>query len=312
MILLFFRIHINRFFRTLSSIGIIRAIVVIIFLVLAIAAIIKLSFSEKNQNLIILISIFSILSLHLNRTDKNFLLHLRINRYVLFICEYFILSTIIWIPMFISGKYINAIYLIIAILALAMFTKNIKYKFEQTPFAFLFLHTFDFEWISGLRKSLFPLVLLFLFSLLGIKYIWIIPLVIFIMAFIISGFYQECEPSILLDKLNFTSWQIIRFKLYRSIINFTFLVGIPAILFLIFHFESSIVLLISFLACIIIIFFSIMMKYSMYSPGCNLSGNNILIGIFTIFLIIPYLLPVALLLFIRYARLASKNLKSYA
>lgn len=169
----------------------------------------------------------------------------------------------------------------------------------------------NFEWLSGVRKSLVFILILLLLSL-GLSWVIIAPLVcLWLFTVNISSFYIECEPLSMLWANESSPRQLLWGKIKRHS-GLLLLVSVPVLIInSLMHPEMALINTGFLLAQVLLLVFSILLKYATYRPGILLSGNNILLGFAAASIAIPFLLPVPLLMSLRNYSRALNNLKMY-
>ena len=168
-----------------------------------------------------------------------------------------------------------------------------------------------FEWISGFRQ-------LFLFLIpvyaLAIGFCWfkILPLfLLWLITIMIASFYGEFEPIQMLREGCYSSKQFLRQKLYRHS-KYLLLLYTPVLLVnTIFNFEYWVVNLLFIPVQLSLLCFAICLKYSAYQPGKNLAGGSIIFAFVSLGSVIPFFLPVPLIMAFIYYGKAKNNLNNY-
>jgi hypothetical protein len=166
-----------------------------------------------------------------------------------------------------------------------------------------------FEWVSGLRRWLLPL---------GVLYLLAVPVsaipagptaLLLISAWGICGFYTEWEGWPLVQGFGLGPGAFIRAKITRAI-GLWMILSIPMIVvFLARRPALWPVLLVSVIACGLVIAASVIAKYAAYREGRAMGAFGSLVPLlFTGMLLIP---PVAAFLLLRLWRLATRNLAPY-
>jgi hypothetical protein len=169
----------------------------------------------------------------------------------------------------------------------------------------------NFEWLSGSRKHYLYLSLCLIAALIT-SWLKIVPLFfLWIFTFTITSFYTECEPLHILFASSENMKKLLRSKIIRHSILLIMIFAPVLIINSFFHPEMTFINIAFILVEIILLAFSILLKYTSYQPDENLNGNSILISLATIGVIIPFLLPVPLIMCFRNYRKAIKNLNRY-
>jgi hypothetical protein len=168
-----------------------------------------------------------------------------------------------------------------------------------------------FEWISGFRKSFLFLIQLYILSI-SICWFKILPLfLLWFITIMIASFYNEFEPVQMLREGNYSSKRFLRQKLYRHS-KYLLLLYAPVLLVnTIFNFEYWVVNLLFIPVQLSLLCFAICLKYSTYQPAKSSAGNSIIFSLVSLGSILPYLLPVPLVMAFIYYGKAKNNLNNY-
>ena len=169
----------------------------------------------------------------------------------------------------------------------------------------------DFEWLAGMRQAGF-LVLFLYGTALALSWLIVAPLVcLWLITVRITSFYLECEPLALLWSNADTPVQLLRGKIKRHV-RLLLLLLLPALILHTLLCPSMLWINLAFLLLqVLLLVFAILLKYTTYTPGKLISGNNILMGLAALSIAIPFLLPVPLLMSMRNYRRALRQLKAY-
>lgn len=305
-----FRVRLHQAKRQLNSLGIFYALILLAFLCFAIFYIL-LAYREREKSLYIFVaSILILAGIHFARTDKKFVYN-HIARPVQNIStEYVIFSLPFILPSVFTSQWFYFPIWVLTCFLIAY----IKAGFQQrTRFPHLsnFISPQNFEWLSGLRKNLVPVLLLWVLALITCR-VRIFPL-IFLWLIIVTAtsFYQQCESLQVLFASSHTPRQLIMQKT-RHATALTLIFFVP-ILVINGIFNPSLILVntIFLFVQITIIVFAVLLKYTTYLPNENLKGNTILMSMVTIGALIPFLLPIPVIMCFRNYGKSIKNLKYY-
>ena len=200
--------------------------------------------------------------------------------------------------------------MLVVMYAIAHVKINLKQKTNLSQLSKVLL-TNNFEWLSGIRK--YP-VQLFILCLLALATCWIkiIPLFsLWLLTSIVSSFYYECEPLQILfaSEKNAKQFLIKKIKMHtlQLIIVFSPIIIINSV----FNPDAILINLIFVLIQIMFLWFAILIKYSVYSPNDNLTQNTVLVNFALFGSVIPFLLPVPIIMNIRNYKKAVSNLNFY-
>lgn len=255
--------------------------------------------------------VFSVcLSIQSYRKDKLFVYcHIQKPHTEIF-AEYFVLT----FPFMASSLFTVNWFCYPVLLAGLLFLPFIKFTFTQKTYFHnltAIISASNFEWISGFRKTFLYLIPLYLLAI-GFSWFRILPL--FILWFItitITSFYIECEPLHILKECNVAPGKFLQQKLWQHSI-FIFFLYVPVLLInTIFNIEYWILNLLFIPIQLALIWYAICLKYAGYEPNKNSIGNSIVLSLVSLGSIVPYLLPIPLIMAMVTYRKAIKNLKNY-
>lgn len=252
--------------------------------------------------------------IHIYRKDKRFLLTTGIKVTKTYFAEYTFFS----IPFLVLMAFSIHWYCLFILLVFYLMISTVNYTYRQKArnrYTLPFLPEKNFEWISGIRKNLLPLSGLYLLALVLLKYPYASLLVLWIMLAIIASFYQECEPSEVINLPELPPPLFILQKLKLHLVTYL-LFSIPILSgYSIFHIHTAWEACIIFILSLINLSLFILSKYALYEPSQNLSANNLLVTIIHLCMLVPvigqFLFPVPLLMSARAYRRSLNNLKPY-
>lgn len=167
----------------------------------------------------------------------------------------------------------------------------------------------DFEWVAGLRRSLFPLLVLYGLAI-PLSAFPAGPIVLQLFAtWVICGFYTEGEGWQLVQVFGLAPGAFLRAKIGRTLGLWTIAIAPFVALFLARHPMHWPVLAIALTGSAAVLSGSLLAKYAAYREGWAFGAFGPLIPmILTGALLIP---PVAAFLLFRLWRLATRNLDPY-
>ncbi len=169
----------------------------------------------------------------------------------------------------------------------------------------------DFEWLAGMRQAGF-LVLFLYVTALTLSWLIVAPLVcLWLITVRITSFYLECEPLALLWSNADTPARLLRGKIKRHV-RLLLLLLLPVLILHTLLCPAMVWVNLAFLVLqVLLLVFAILLKYTTYTPGTLITGNNILMGLAAVSIAIPFLLPIPLLMSIRNYGRALRQLKTY-
>jgi hypothetical protein len=168
-----------------------------------------------------------------------------------------------------------------------------------------------FEWISGFRKSFLLLIPVYVLAI-GFCWFKILPLfLLWLITIMVASFYNEFEPVQMLREGCHSSKRFLRQKLYRHS-KYLLLLYAPVLLVnTILNFEYWVVNLLFIPVQLSLLCFAICLKYSAYQPAKSSAGNSIIFAFVSLGSVIPFLLPVPLVMAFIYYGKAKTNLNNY-
>lgn len=304
------KIRFKQLSRELDDLGVFYGLFYLALGIIFILVSYKLYQQPENAYLPALAVVAVVFYIHNIRKDKQFVfLHL-INPISTIFIEYLVFTLPFTFPALLSKQYYYFPLIILFIFLIA----NLNYKFKiKKPNVkpSLFIHAKSFELISGIRQY-YPV---FIFTyLLAISFCWLSFLPLFflwILTTLIISFYQECESLNVLKTGGETSGEFLKNKIVSQS-KFLILLFTP-ILFINLFFNSEFwyVNIIFLILQLLILAFAILYKYSVYEPNKNFSGSSIIVSFVSLSGLIPFLLPIPLIMCIRNLSKAKQNLKRY-
>ena len=253
---------------------------------------------------------FVCVSIQSYRNDKQFVyIHIRKPHSEMY-SEYMFFT----FPFAVSSLYTDNWFCFPTLAAALFLVPYLKFTLKKkTYFASIstFIPATDFEWISGLRRSFGFLIPLYILAL-GLSWFRALPLLIlWFITITIGSFYTECEPLHILREGNLSSAKLLKRKLFR-IVKYILILQIPVLVINTFFNQEFWQLNLLFIPLqISFVSYAVFLKYSSYEPNKNAIGNNVVLSVVSLGSIIPYFLPIPLLMAIFTYRKAKTNLNNY-
>jgi len=250
------------------------------------------------------------LSVQSYRNDKQFVyVHIRKPHLEIFL-EYLVLT----FPFAVTSLFTSNWFCYPVLVILLPMVPYLKFTVKQKTYfknISSFIPAPDFEWISGFRKSFGFLVPLYILAL-GLSWFRILPLLfLWFITVSIASFYTECEPLHILKEGDFSSAKLLRRKLIRMV-KYLVILYIPVLVInTILNPEYWLLNLMFIPLQISFVSYAVCLKYSSYEPNKNAFGNNVVLSLVSLGSIIPYFLPIPLLMAVFTYGKAKKNLKNY-
>lgn len=304
------KVRLHQIKRQLESLGLVYALILLAFLA-ALIFYVYLAYLQKGKALYVFsFTILPLFLIHTSRKDKEFVYSQVDHPVQNIFTEYFILTLPITIPSIFTSHWFYFPFLILSFYVISNIKINLKQK-TMFPHLSKIIPAQDFEWLSGLRKNLISFLILFALAAITC-WVRILPLIfLWLIVISITSFYQECESLQILLATPGTPKKIIQRKIWNQS-KYLLIILLPILVVnSIFNPGLILVNLVFLLVQFTIIVFAILLKYTTYSPNENLTGNVILVSAVTIGALIPFLLPIPLIMCFRNYGRSVKNLKSY-
>jgi hypothetical protein len=168
-----------------------------------------------------------------------------------------------------------------------------------------------FEWIAGLRKYGIMISFLYL-AALGLCFVQFASLFIaWFITMIIAEFYEECESIqiLIVDELPANDF-IIKKMRSQTLIYLQCIMPL-LVIYSIFNYATFYITIGFLFFSILNINCSILSKYALYTPNSILSENKIINGLIHASILIPFLLPLSVIMFFRNYWRANEKLNKY-
>lgn len=244
------------------------------------------------------------------RKDKLFIYHHIHHPHWQIYSEYFALTFPFAIPSLLTMHW----YWFPILLASLSVIPFLKFSFKQKTYfknISSIIPASNFEWISGFRKFFIYLIPLYILAV-GYSWVRIVPFVIlWFITSTITSFYFECEPLHILKERNLSASQFLKRKLFQNS-KYLLLLAVPILTVnTMLNVDDWLINLLLILVQLILLCFAVCFKYSCYQPTSELRGNNIITSLVSLCALIPYLLPVPLIMLLIYYPKAKQNLTNY-
>lgn len=254
------------------------------------------------------IVLFALYNYHINRKDLNFIRHY-LNRPKLQVCinyNFLILPLSLALAIGVYWKYLFLVHLFVSLLSLI--------NFRVRSFKFLFISKYispaNFEWISGIRRNFPALSLLILIALIlsPVKLFGVV--VLFLLNSVFLGFYNYCEPLLMLNPENLTA-EIFLWKKVSFLTRMLLLINIPLLAINgIFNPEVIWFNLGFIFAFLLFAASTVYIKYANYKPNTPLR-LSIDYLILTGSAVLIYLIPLSIFIYFSNKKKAILNLSYY-
>ena len=321
-------IRASQFVRIIKEIGFVRTLLLAPFvLFFLINSLINISGTVHSEVYLIIITL-TLINIHFVRNDKIFLSIVNVNRFKFCFTEYLIINLPFIISFLISKKWYYAAVLpaVIALLSLLKFTltlqgivKSMSFLLTLSSVSFSFrnklhipfLPSTAFEWISGIRKNLVIIMLIYIPACALSYYTFIVPVAVVLLSILVSVFYLHAEPHEMLEVYQLPASKFLLLKLKKHFIYF-FVFALPLfVLFLIFNYEYWYALVIALVIGLSTQVFSILAKYAAYVPNEHLGQNMVYIWLAVVCYFFTFMAPIPIIMIIRNYGKGISNLNFY-
>lgn len=305
-----FKIRLMQFFRLLQELGLIRVIIGVVALFIAFGAFREFVSAGENLLVIPAVLVISLLLLHQKRSDRQFFKLYAEKAQILHLLEYGFLAIPLSMMLGFHGHLVEAGITLIAPLAIP-FIPVLKGGLVFNSSLQKFIPDELIEWKAGVRKMLLPIALLWLIGLSTSFFIGSVPIVIFLLGMLVSGFYERMESLTILVASERSAAKFLQRKIWLSVASFTVL-NLPLVLaFAIFHPDQFYIPIVELILFNLLIAYAVVVKYRFYLPEPDVKGNQMLLAIGFIGVLIPFVLPVFLFFLLRFYFKARQNLNLY-
>lgn len=307
------QIRFLQIYRELVKAGWWASLIGLIIYVFLIIKITQSSVLPPTPNEFAIIFCLCIWAIHSVRKDKRTLSVIFPNALKqLYFIEYSVFSLPLIIPLIIYGDYLGILLFYFSILVIIVLDISVDLSSKKkTVLLSKFIEKDNFEWHSGMRKTQYPLIGLYVFCIVISYWHFTGFICLGVITLLFSEYYVECESQIILTLNSELSAIFIQNKLKKQ--TFQYLKFTFPILFIYFiHYPDKWI----FYVPLIIVYLSnywvyILNKYKSYQPNQILRANYIYVLITFIGMFIPYCFPISIILIFRFYPKAIQNLKPY-
>lgn len=251
-----------------------------------------------------------LISVHTYRTDSAFISLTGINYRKIFTAEYIFFSLPVLIIIFFSTGWYGGFILLAACFGIPFIPFYNSQRIRK-PHSVWFIPPDNFEWNAGMRKNGWYFLVLYPVGLALLFYPYASLFILWLMLSMVASFYIECESWPVLQGKELAPARFLKEKLTTHLKLYC-LLSLPLVVgYMIFHFSTAWVALLVYVISMINVAFFILSKYAVYSPNEKLSSNNIIVSLVHLCMVIPFLLPLPLLMSIRAYRKSLANLENY-
>jgi len=292
--------------RFLKALGWIRSIVILMMLLTFLTQVLA---EEHAALFLTAFGLIVILGIHFNRKDQHFVQSLGVGKHHLFIVEYILISFPVIILLAWLGAWLCVFLLICGSAAIALLpifdSANSTEEVRSLP---LFL---PFEWISGLRRQKWmPIPLVVIALIIAPFYLFAGWIFLFLLTMTVAQFYTHCESISFILFQQDSPAAFLSHKIRQGVGGYSLLTGLVWIEIMVLYPAEAFGSLLFLLADLLLVITVIAGKYAFYRENTSIEVmNGTIFGIACLCLLVPYLLPVFILLFIWLFWRAGKRLK---
>ena len=284
------KIRILQIYRVAQAIGVIRAILVLLFLVFVLLMIYQsLTKSEDTHNIMLGAFSFGLLFFHLKRADYDFLRKNSEQVSLLIFIEYLFFLSPILVLFIVTSWYRDAGILLIVLLTITVLVKPSKrsLSIKQLDLVSRFLPSDLFEWKAGLRKNFIWIALLEVLGLGGSFFSVVIPILgIVLISIVVCTFYGTCESREILEAKEIGAKPFLIHKLKRHLACWAILIS-PLVLVALVHYFFIIYSMVVFLMVANMFICILLLKYFFYAPHHQSPSTGILGAIVILLSLVP-------------------------
>ncbi|HET6225041.1 MAG TPA: hypothetical protein VFF27_02105 [Bacteroidia bacterium] len=253
---------------------------------------------------------FICLSIQLSRKDKSFVYNCIENPKREIYMEYSILTAPFSLPALLTPSWFLCPLLLISLAIIPLFKYTVK---QKTYFKKIsrFISPKAFEFISIFRKSFLFFIPLYILAL-AFSWFRILPLVLlWLFVTSVASSFMECEPLNILREHDASPASFLKQKIILNT-KYIFVLLLPIVLInTLFNPEFWLFNLLFIPAQLALLSLAICLKYSNYEPNKLFIGNNLMLSFVALAVIVPYFLPIPLLMTIASYKKATNHLNTY-
>ena len=310
MIIEILKTRLRQLIRIIIQIGIFRTIILFVALIVFLLYSFLILSEKTYHTYLIGIFITLLLAIQINRKDKLFLNIYAKKPRVIFIIEYFILSLPLIALLIYNDLWASLLLVLLSLSIISFLNLNIKQSSINSVFQKIIPND-NFEWKAGVRKNFILIILLLIIGLFTSFYVASAPIIIFILGVIILNFYEKSEPLQILLAQELNTKMFLQKKIINHFLVF-YSMTIPLILLSVaFNPEYYYILLIELFAFSVLLIYTILLKYAFYKPNTISGAVQIYTNIGILGLLIPIIIPLIIILSIRFLFKALNNLNFY-
>lgn len=308
------KIRFLQIFRELAKAGWWAVLITVFIYITLLIKIIRPSVALLSGSELTLLFIAIIFSINSFRKDKRLLKLILPENYKFYLfIEYIVFSLPFSSPYLFSDFKIGIIIFWLLCFLIVQIDISAKINLLNQPIILKrFISSNNFEWISGLRKNQYLIILLYALGIIISYWHFAGFITLGLITFLFSTFYIDCESQIILTLEIQNSRNFIIHKLKTHLWQYTKFI-FPFLICYFLHYPDKYIfyvpLLLAYYANFAVF---ILNKYKSYIPNTHLSSNLVIASMCFFGIFLPYLFPISFILLFVFYRKSITNLKDYS
>ncbi|PWJ34209.1 hypothetical protein [Sediminitomix flava] len=303
-------IRYKQILRSLQGLGFLRSLVLLFLISGGLAYIFQFSSTTQNAFIILVLQCFGIGNLHFQRNDRQFLkLHTESIAF-LFLSEYLILSLPFICCSIIHQHWIALTITLLYPVALSQLDFRLKRKTTNNVFS-KWIPSESFEWKAWAKSNANYSMIIWGIALVCSFFIGAVPIALFFFGFLTINYYEKNEPLsfILVYEKSAKAFLAQKIRIQLSIFS---IICLPLVaVFHLFHPEHWYIPVVELGLMVLIHCYLILLKYAFYRPQERIPAVSTFGVMGFISILFPLMLPIVLLMSIRFYFKAIRNLNTY-
>lgn len=302
---LILEIRLRQAWRSIKSVGALWILGLPLALVFYLSALSTLS--KQSLEVVTAVLLLPPVLIHLSRRDLFFLEKQGFPLRMVLFAEYALLTVLLALPLaLLFGFYAAAGLSLAGCLALAFLPQWKRPAGNRRALPLAFLPYLAFEWHSALRRHGWLFLLFYLPGLAFSAYTGAPLLSVILIATLLPGVFEDCEPKELMEPFFFRPYGLWRKLGLHAFLLLLALLPLAAVFF-IFSPEVWYLMPLALLIALLFLAFAILYKYAQYWPGRRKVHNSLTAALFALGLIIPFFAPACLVYLVALFRKAEKR-----
>ena len=304
------KIRFKQLVREFSGLGIFRFLFFIGLMAFLGAMVFSVLGKTPHKFFVSGIVILLVLGIHIQRRDRVFVKILTLHPFKVYFAEYLLLSLPLVLSLACFHEWLVIIGFIFGLIIISFIDYSPKSITRNNRLIDL-IPSASFEWKAGIRKVYWPIIIIWLAGILGSFLVGVVPVSIVVLTFIIIGFYQDNESVAILISQESGAKLFLWKKIGSLQFQFTILLLPLLVLFFVFHPQIWYIPVIEYVVFSFVFIYTVLLKYAFYVPGVKTNINQTLAAFGPVSILLPLLLPLVLLLSVKFYFNAKSNLKIY-